>query len=87
MPTGIVKSSPRPPVNKTTGTDTTNMMTPPMIVAYNMPKGPNRKDSTSAMPKLFCLIKIVVFCGVVFTVLISFGFLRNRRYADPARLN
>ena len=61
MPSGIVRSRPRPPVNKTTGTATKNMMKPPIRVEYNMPSGPKRKDSRRARTMLFWLIRIVVF--------------------------
>jgi hypothetical protein len=58
MHIGHVKKSPMPTVNIPTTIVTMNMIIPPVTVEYNIPNGPKKKVSNSAIPTLFGDVKI-----------------------------
>jgi len=60
-----------------------NMMIPPLTVAYNMPKGPKKKESTSAKTMLFEDTRIVVLGSEVFMVLIALLFSSGATVCRP----
>jgi len=74
MQIGQVRMSPIPAVSKATIELMMNMMIPPGIVEYNIPRGPNRTVRMIATPMLFVDV-VTTVCGCKFPISTPFLML------------